>query len=498
MRSPALVLALLLPLAAPSLPAADAPDEGVMTVTSFDGTPIEIIVCKPPGASPASPAPVVLHSHGWGGSRWADCGSASSWLARGWGAVSISQRGFGNSGGEAHVHDPDYEGRDNVAVIDKVASLGWVMLEAPRDPVLAAIGGSYGGGYQFLTAFTEIAATGSTRLDALAPEITWYDLPEALAPAGVVRTEWVSALYAVGAKDVHAGIHQGFAYGAATGQWPDGSVPGVYDLDADFHGNGPVHWVARGLRLDVPVLIGHGVGDNLFNLNEGWKNFERALTPEARAQSFFIGYNGGHTLPALVPPGAGLLGLGPSGDPCSAPFGGFGNLTRNFFDNALRGAGHAMPASRYSIATAEGACLGLDALDARADVVVGDLATPTGAGAVQQVPLASGPLTVAGVGELRARATTLGVDQRVFFGLSKGTSPLDARLLSGNMMPMRVLLPAWGEEVVVELAGIATTLAPGQTLFLTVSPVSDMSAAHGSRAAGVVLLEDVVVALPAL
>ena len=87
-----------------------------MTIPSFDGTGIEIIVCKPAGASVSDPAPVVLHSHGWGGSRWADCGSAQGWLDAGWGAVSISQRGFGNSGGEAHVHDPDFEGRDNIAV----------------------------------------------------------------------------------------------------------------------------------------------------------------------------------------------------------------------------------------------------------------------------------------------------------------------------------------------------------------------------------------------
>lgn len=491
-----LTAALVLVPFSPTLRAAGDAEEGVMTVTSFDGTAIDILVCKPSGASASDPAPVVLQSHGWGGSRWADCGSAAGWLAQGWGTVSISQRGFGDSGGEAHVHDPLYEGRDMVAVIDRIATFSWVQLEAPNDPVLAAIGGSYGGGYQFMTAFVETAATGSTRLDALAPEITWFDLSESLAPSGVVRTEWVAALYAVGAKDVHAGIHNAFAVGVATGEWPDGSVPGSYDIDGDFHDNGPVAWVENGVLLDVPVLIGQGTSDNLFNLNQGLENFERSLTPAARAQSHFIGYNGGHALPAFAPPGIGGIGVGTNTDPCSEPFGGFGVLSRNFFDNVLRGASHPMPSTPYSIATVEGVCLALASLPAPTTIPIGDVVTNTGAGAPQHIALATGPLTVAGVGEVRARLTSLGLDQRVFFGLSKGTTPLDARILENNMMPLRAVDPAVGADVTIELAGVASTLATGETLYLTVSPVSDMSAGHVSRAPGVVLLEDVEVGLP--
>ena len=48
--------------------------------------------------------------------------------------------------------------------------------DAPGDPRLGAIGGSYGGGYQFLGAFEELRLHGKPVFDALAPEITWNDL----------------------------------------------------------------------------------------------------------------------------------------------------------------------------------------------------------------------------------------------------------------------------------------------------------------------------------
>ena len=80
------------------------------------------------------------------------------------------------------------------------------------------------------------------------PEITWYDLNESLAPQGVVRTAWTVALYALGAAALPDYVHEAFAYGAATGLWPDGTVLGqsnenIPDLDSEFHKHGPVHLV---------------------------------------------------------------------------------------------------------------------------------------------------------------------------------------------------------------------------------------------------------------
>jgi pimeloyl-ACP methyl ester carboxylesterase len=498
-----LVAVLALGLLVPLVPAAAAGHTVTQEVVeSFDGTRILISVYKPAGAAADAPVPVILHSHGWGGSRTTAGNAFASELDRGYGVVSISQRGFGGSGGKANVMDPAFEGRDMIAVIDHVAVKDWVLVEDTgdfeRDPVLFAMGGSYGGGYQFLAALTEIRESGATRLDAIAPDITWFNLSRSLAPEGVVRTAWASLLYAAGAANIVEYVHPAYAFGLSTGQWPDGTVPGVRDLDSEFFRHGPSGFVADGIHLDIPALITQGASDNLFNLNEGLHNFHTTLTDEARERSAFVGFNGGHALPNAAP-----AGFARGTDAC----GGTSTATRLAFFDAVRAGGNPRDAvgSAYSFTDAYGACLRTDVLDTvelptglDAQVTTGT-ATTSGVGAVQHLALAQGPATVAGIPELDATVTSVGVDQRVFFALSVGTSPLNAQVVQNNMMPLRELLPVVGAERTIELPGIAVDVPAGQTLYLTISPVSDMSVGHGSvRTPGAVVLEDLTVQLPVI
>ncbi len=110
---------------------------------------------------------MIMHSHGWGGSRTTDPASFQSWLDAGYGVLSFDQRGFGESGGQAHVESPAYEGHDVRRLIALISDLAWVKQDGPGDPRLGAIGGSYGGGYQFLggvrVAAHEGASPSSTR-----------------------------------------------------------------------------------------------------------------------------------------------------------------------------------------------------------------------------------------------------------------------------------------------------------------------------------------------
>lgn len=471
------------------------------TVTSFDGTPIAISIFRPAGAAATDQRPVLLHSHGWAGARADTVAKVRPYLDAGFGVVSIDQRGHGESGGQANVQDPDYEARDVQLVIDRIAALDWVRHDRDEaghviadDPVLGAVGGSYGGGYQLMTALAEVATKGHTRFNALAPEITWHDLPESLAPDGVPRTAWTAALYAVGARMLPQYVHESFAYGASTGQWPDGSVPGTYDLDTEFTEHSPVWFSSRGITLDIPVIMGQGLTDNLFNLNEGWHNFEDVLTPEARARSIFVGYNGGHALPTVVP-----TGMGSSGDPCT---GSFRALAIEFFERAFAGADTAgLTPTRYGLATADGSrCVRLERLDERTAVAVGPLGggavTTTGAGGPVHLEIADGPITVAGIPLLHADVTTAGVDTRAFFALSVGATPADARVVQHNMLPIRKLLPVTAEPTTIELPGIAVDVPAGQKLFLTISPISDLSFGHGSRTPGAMQLDDLVVEVP--
>ncbi|HEX8206755.1 MAG TPA: CocE/NonD family hydrolase, partial [Solirubrobacteraceae bacterium] len=484
LRSSLLALAVVA-LAAPA--AAGAHTKSDVTVTSKkDGTPIVISVYRPDGASAGSPVPVILHSHGWGGSRTSSDGAFKTELDRGFGVVSIDQRGHGDSGGQANVEDPEFEGQDMISVIDYVAGLDWVAKDRrtghANDPTLFAMGGSYGGGYQFVAAFTELRDLGYTRLNALAPEITWYDLSQSLAPSKVVRTAWVTLLYGAGAPMLPEYVHQAFAYGATTGQWPDGTVPGIPDMHAEFFEHGPSGHVAAGRKLDIPVLFGQGLSDNLFNFNEAWKNLERALTPGARARSLVVGYNGGHALPNVLP-----MGTAGPGDTCSGT-GGFSELRRKFFSAALVGKGtNTLLPAKYNLSTTTGTCVRTERVDVRKGYPVGidatvtrGTATTTGAGAPQHLEIAKGPMTIAGVPTLDATVTSVGADQRVFFAISVGTSPADATVVQNNTMPLRELLPVVRERRTVELPGIAVEVPEGKNAYLTVSPVSDMFFGHGS------------------
>lgn len=469
-----------------------------VTLTSKAPDAIKIVASlfKPEGASAATPVPMVFHSHGWGGSR--STSGLTDWTNAGFGMLSIDQRGHGASGGQANVEDPNLEGKDIETWVDYVAGLDWVAKDAPTsaagtaDPVLFAIGGSYGGGYQTIGALTEVKNYGATRFNALAPEITWYDLPESLGPQGVVRTLWVTALYAAGATFVPNYVHEGYAVGAATGWFPDGTIPGTFNLKAEFYKHSPRWFADNGFNLDIPVLIGQGSTDNLFNLNQGIHNFLDVVTPAAQKQSLFVGYNGGHVLPEAYP-----LSNPGSGDKCS---GGFAALTRNFFKKILAAEDtQVLLPKRFNITNnAATACLSTSSVtnytsfSPEAGVVATAAAV---AGAPLQFKIAEGPLTITGIPLLSGHVTN-SVDARAFFGLSVGTTPADALLQQNNVMPMRRLLPGALEDFEIELPGVGISLAAGQSLYLTVTPTASHFVGFGSRAPGAIVITDAVVKLP--
>lgn len=406
-----------------TVPAAHA----TSTVTDGCNAPVDICftVFRPAGATAETPVPIVMSSHGWGGSRTTDPAAFAYLLDAGLGVLSFDQRGFGASGGQARIENPDVEGKDVQKVIDHIASLDWVKKTTPNDPVLGAVGGSYGGGYQFVGAFSELRGRGTTRFDALVPEITWNSLTESLFPQGVPRTEWVTALTAaaVPSEALPPAVYQGLVEAAATGVVPTS----LYDFLAK---NGPAWHVAQGRKLDIPVLFGQGGTDNLFPLSEGLKNFSSALTDKARARSIFVSHNGGHTLPAVFPQGTNDR---PAADACSPTLG-----SPTFADLGLR----------FLQQTLQGRKTGL-----------------TGNGASH--------LTTA------------------------GERSLDARIVQNNMLPIREVGTVFDKKRAdLELPSVAVDVPAGQTLFLTVSPISDMSAGFGSRIFGAMVLRDVTVNLP--
>lgn len=452
---------------------------------------------QPVGASPSHTVPLIFHSHGWGGSRTTTASSFASFLNAGFGVLSFDQRGFGQSGGVARVENPDYEGKDVENLVAMVSGLNWVTQDGPGDPRLGAIGGSYGGGYQFLGAFSEMtdSATHKPIFDALAPEITWWDLKGSLSPAEVTRTEWTSLLVAAGATALPHEVLEGTALALATGFWPKGQVPGTPNLDAFFQKNGPKWQASQGRFLDIPVLFGQGETDTLFPLQQGLTNFQQALTANARAHSIFVGYNGGHVLPAVYP-----QALTNSGDPCSKELGGgsFSDLSVRFFQKALLGIDTGLTGyGQYHLATAANTCTTVTSVQANTDFPLAlPVASTEAVGGPVGTLIATGPIRVAGTPTFTANMYAAGVNNRAFYSLGVGTNPANVQIVQNNVLPVNELLPVAGDLRQVELPSVAVDVPAGMSLYLVATPVSDSFVTMGSRAPGAIVLTNVVVHLP--
>jgi ABC-2 type transport system ATP-binding protein len=482
------------PSAAGAAPTGPTVVNDCITSVPDPGTEAPVEICyslfKPAGATAKNPVPLLMHSHGWGGSRTTDPAAFQEFLDAGYGVLSFDQRGFGESGGKAYVENPEAEGHDVRKLISLISKLGWVEQDGPGDPHMGAVGGSYGGGYQFLAAFEELRTKGEPVLDALAPEITWNDLSRSLAPEDVVRVEWASALSAAAlpTQALPENIYLALVEGGATGTWPDGSIPGTENLDAFFEKNGPKWHVDHGRKLDIPVLFGQGTTDSLFNLEQGLKNWRTAITADARKESIFVGYNGGHVLPAVFPQGINV-----SSDPCSTKLAGgdFRALSIRFFDEKLKGIDTGLSGyGKLHIATPDSTCRTVKNAGADLNLDLGQVVSPADAGPPIPYEVQQGPISIAGSSHLTGMLTAT-PGSRAFYGLAVGTSPADAHLVQNNVMPLNVTELADGsQKVKIELPAVAVDVPEGQSLYLLVSAVSDTFAGMNSRVPGVIVLDD--------
>ncbi|GAA3796704.1 alpha/beta fold hydrolase [Sphaerisporangium flaviroseum] len=142
-------------------------------------------------------APVVLLAHGFGGSKESVRAEAVRTAEEGYAVLTWSARGFGASTGQIALNSPDYEVKDVRQLIDWVARRPEVLLDSAGDPRLGVAGGSYGG------AISLMAAAYDDRVDAIVPQITWYDLADALFPGatgegpeqGVFKRMWAGLFF---------------------------------------------------------------------------------------------------------------------------------------------------------------------------------------------------------------------------------------------------------------------------------------------------------------
>ncbi|QES09388.1 CocE/NonD family hydrolase [Streptomyces venezuelae] len=301
----AAALAAPLALAAPASGAETA--AGAYTVTPLRFTveaggrscAVDADLYRPAGVDAEHPAPAVLATNGFGGSK--NDGSTDAigkaFAERGYVGLVYSGLGFGKSGCLISLDAPETDGRAAARLVDFLAGAlaaddgtraDFVTRDGAGDPRVGMIGGSYGGAVQLATASVD------PRVDALVPLITWNDLAYSLAPnaadrdtPGVFKWQWANGFYLMGEGQpllvpsldpsrINSLGCLHFVTDACdtvrllnSGRYPKAATEKML---AYARSVSPVSYVDR---ITAPTLLVQGQADTLFNLNEARATYDR-------------------------------------------------------------------------------------------------------------------------------------------------------------------------------------------------------------------------------
>ena len=267
-----------------------AGDEGHCTIVADLYTPA--------GVDDAHPAPAIMATNGFGGSKDDFTDLGPSFAQHGYVFLAYSGLGFGGSGCKITLDDREHDGKAGSQLIDflggtKAAEdgtkIGYVTKDGPGDPRVGMIGGSYGGQIQFAIAGVD------KRLDTIVPQITWSDLSYSLSPnntsftrgvtygePGVVKIDWPVLFFGLGtgqglaaalADPSHVGTCPNFA-DAACASLIQGGAQGYLSPDGlALTRNASVSHYISDIR--IPTFLSQGQSDNLFDLQEAVANYQQ-------------------------------------------------------------------------------------------------------------------------------------------------------------------------------------------------------------------------------
>lgn len=258
--------------------------------------------------------PLILHGHGFGLSRAKNLENPSpleafttkdvsgevarqAWLDKGYYVISFDQRGFGDSSGKISVMDPDLDCQSVSSIID------WAQLNLPNlktdkgDPLIGAVGLSYGGGFQ------TVCSSVDKRFDAIVPLATWSHLPYSLYPQSSPKTSWLDVLGIASRGNLEDYLWPAFLQANTSGEIDSAVID-------KLAGHGPLSF-CLGERSDgrslssADALFIQGANDILFNTNEAVENYE--CWAAKGNDSYLFVQRDGHILPLLQDPGEMLL-----------------------------------------------------------------------------------------------------------------------------------------------------------------------------------------------
>jgi ABC-2 type transport system ATP-binding protein len=491
----------------PASPVPGTPSD--WTITSFDGTDIRAHWFPLAGATPSHPAPTVLMGPGWGLSGDTDqtgsSGSAfggvdiSALHRAGYSVLTWDPRGFGASGGDAEVDSPTVEAKDVSRLIDWVATRPGVELDGPGDPRIGMVGGSYGGGIQWVTAAQDC------RIDAIVPIISWHSLVTSLDKTGIAKAGWSSLLIAGAAGDhIDPIIRAAYAESLTTSTQDPAYVSWFASRGPDF------------LLKDVhvPTLVVQGTVDTLFTLDEGIANYQAVRANGVPVSMLW--FCGGH----------GLC-LTHQGDPNAVENAAIAWLNRWVKRDTSVDTGPAVDvidqngvryaASQYPLPTSSSlTALGSGTLPLVASGGSGPATVPPGS------PGAANPIASAVAAILPARATTavdvaipppsrtaLVVGAPVVTLTYRGTTPpgtaptrvfaqvvddATGQAVGNQVTPVVVDLDGRPHTMSVSLEAISESVAPGHSLTLQLVPTTVAYATP--RLGGSITFTKIAVSLP--
>lgn len=464
--------------------------------------------------------PLVFHGHGIQGARQKSCVPLSTgsvdpqnppgsdfinvcaFAQHGYGVISIDQRSHGESNGSNRAMDPDFEGQDMLAVLDWAeAKLDWLAYGPSADGsdahnlLLGTVGGSYGGLYQYLLNNIDPRR----RVDAMVPEYAPYDIVYSVQPHEVVKTHW--ALFLLGVVTT-TGLptastqdpymrDQVLTSLAANRFTPELKDILTYHSPRYFCEGLPVasNGILDGRTLlpqyaplpgpKVHALVWQGSRDTIFNLNEGYRNYQclKARGGDVRLFTYQRAHN---ALPVVADAGDPLYQ--PPLNMMATDCGGTDvqSASLAFFDRYLKGMADAIDT------LPQGPCLSLSA----GDSVLVDHLTTGHQGRAFDIPATH---LVAGVPDLPVivdLGITAGPDSEVLAGLPQLELDLQpdvaglpgepilfaglGQIRAGRPETMRLpdlvdnqLTPLRGiGPHALEMTGVAERLQPGDRLVL--------------------------------
>lgn len=457
------------------------------------GDKVAFTVFEPSKMEGGKTYPLVLQASGFGLTREtpSTIANVKPLIDAGYGVLSFDHRAHGESSGMVRSMDPDYEGKNLLALLDWAeARLDWLEYrpdgDDPHNLVLGAVGGSYGGMYQYLLHNIDP----KHRIDVIAAWVAPNDLTNSNFPGGVAKAAYMSTRMTPGKGPVPDPYVASSAVASLqANKMVDGYTDFLYYHSNQYFcgdrsvatnggpGTAPEHPPRRGPKVDA--LLYQGMRDTLFNFNEGYANY-RCLKSEGgdvRLLTYQSGHNAAHVVPdpgeAYLPPGNAFDGRCGSLHLVAA--------IAAFFDQHLKGvpgAADAVPTRPCLSIAKDDAVLVNEVMTMRSggETAIVVPATHVVAGTGLDQPAAvdlgitgvQGTSVVAGIPhlQLKVQAAPDSKGEPILFvglGQKRNVAPNTWDLIDNQVMPVR------GTGTFdLEMVGVAARLAAGEKLALLV------------------------------